>query len=66
MDKDLLKLDNEPCDDDFEKLFQDFLDDDTTSDDSDAEDEDTVDSATDDDGIDTARFGGERSYIPEI
>jgi len=65
MEKDLLKLDNEPNDDDFDKLFQDFLDD-ATSDDSDAEDEDTVDSTTDDDGIDTARFGGERNYIPEI
>lgn len=65
MEKDLLKLDNEPCDDDFDKLFQDFLDD-ATFDDSDAEDEDTVDSATDDDGIDPARFGGERNYIPEI
>ena len=66
MEKDLLKLDNEPCDDDFEKLFQNFLDDDTTSDDSDADDEDTVDDATDDDEDDTPRFGGERHYIPEI
>ena len=56
MDKDLLKLNDEQCDDDFDKLLQGFLDDDTTSDDADTEDEDTV----------SYRFGGERNYIPEI
>lgn len=66
MEKDLLKLDNEPCDDDFEKLLQGFLDDDTTSDDADTEDEDTVDGETDDDKGDPYHFGGEHNYIPEI
>ena len=66
MEKDLLKLDNEQCDDDFDKLLQGFLDDDTTSDDADTEDEDTVDDKTDDDVGDSYHFGGERNYIPEI
>ena len=48
MEKDLLKLDNEQCDDDFDKLLQGFLDDDTTSDDADTEDEDTADDKSDD------------------
>ena len=66
MEKDLLKLDDEQCDDDFEKLFQEFLDDDKTSDDADTEDEDTVDGETNEDGKDPYHFGGERNYIPEI
>ena len=66
MEKDFRKLDNEPCDDDFEKIFQDFLNDETTSDDADADDEDTVDDKPGDDGMDPIRFGGERNYIPEI
>lgn len=68
MEKDLLKLDNEQYDDDFEKLLQGFLNDnDTTSDDSDTDDEDTVDDDTnDDDEEHTSRFGGERHYMPDV
>ena len=66
MEKDLLKLDNEQCDDDFEKIFQDFLNDELSSDDADTEDEDTVDDEANDDEVDSPRFGGERNYIPEI
>ncbi len=66
MEKDLLKLDNEQCDDDFEKMFQSFLDDELSSDDSDADDEDTNDGETNDDEDHAPRFGGERHYMPEI
>ena len=66
MEKDLLKLDNEQSDDDFEKIFQDFLDKELSSDDSDAEDENTVDGEANDERVDPSRFGGERNYMPEI
>ena len=66
MEKDLVKLDDEQCDDDFEKIFQDFLDEESTSDDADTENEDTIDGEANEDGKDPYRFGGERNYIPEI
>ena len=66
MEKDLLKLDNEQCDDDFEKMFQGFLDDELSSDDSDTDDENTNDGETNDDEDHAPRFGGERHYMPEI
>ena len=61
-----MKLDNEPLDDDFEKLFQDYLKEELSSDDANTDDENTVDGEANDDDDDTSRFGGERHYIPEI
>ena len=46
-----MKLDNEQIDDDFEKMFQEYLDDEQTSDDPDTDDEDTTDSEANDDDI---------------
>ena len=66
MKKDLLKLDDEQFDDDFEKLFQDYLKEELSSDDSDTGDEDTNDGETNDDEDHTPRFGGERHYMQEI
>ena len=68
MEKDLLKLDDEQCDDDFEKIFQDYLKEELSSDDSDTGDEDTDEEAEADDEKEdnTIRFGGERHYIPEM
>ena len=66
MKKNLMKLDNEPLDDDFEKLFQDYLKEELSSDDANTDDENTVDGEANDDEDDTSRFGGERHYIPEI
>ncbi len=60
-----MKLDNEQIDDDFEKMFQEYLDDEQTSDDPDTDDEDTTDSEANDDDI-LSRLGGQRSYMPDI
>ena len=61
-----MKQDKDPLEEEFEKLLQGFLDDDTTSDDVNTNDENTVDGEANDDENDTFRFGGERHYIPEI
>ena len=64
-----MKLDNEPLDEEFEKLVQGFLADEKSSDDSDTDDEDTdEDGDADDEGGDNGvpNFAGERLYIPEI
>ena len=67
MEKNLLKLDNEPLDDDFEKLFMDYLKEELSSDDSNTDKEDTTDGdANDDEEDNSLRFGGERNYMPEI
>ena len=67
MEKDLVKLDNEQCDDDFEKLFQDFLKEELSSEKSDTDDEDTTDGDANDDEEDISlRFRGERHYMPEL
>ncbi|MBO6032501.1 MAG: AAA family ATPase [Prevotella sp.] len=68
MEKDLLKLDNEPCDDDFDKLFQDYLNEELSSKDSDTNDEDTTEGDANDDDEDdiSLRFRGERHYMPEL
>ena len=68
MKKDLLKLDDEQFDDDFEKLFQDYLKEELSSEDSDTDEEDTDEEAEADDEEEnnTIRFGGERHYIPEM
>ena len=66
MEKNLLKLDNEQFDDDFEKLFQSFLKEELSSDDSDADDEDTTVAEPSDDGTSVTRFVGERNYMREI
>ena len=66
MKKNVMKLDNEPLDEEFEKLVQGFLADGKSSDDANTDDENTVDGEANDDDDDTSRFGGERHYIPEI
>ena len=67
MEKNLFKLDNEPLDDDFEKLFMDYLKEELSSDDSNTDKEDTTDGdANDDEEDNSLRFGGERNYMPEI
>jgi hypothetical protein len=70
MKKDLVKLDNEQCEDDFEKFLQGFLDDDdTTSDDADTDDENTDEEDKESSSSQTVcprDFGGERHYIPEM
>ena len=53
MKKNVMKLDNEPLDEEFEKLVQGFLADEKSSDDSDTDDEDTdEDGDADDEGGD--------------
>ena len=49
MEKNLFKLDNEPLDDDFEKLFMDYLKEELSSDDSNTDKEDTTDGDANDD-----------------
>ena len=76
MEKDLFTLENEQCDDDFDKIFQEFinqeydadddLDENTTSDDSDADEDETTDVAANEDEEIPICFGGERNYMPEI
>ena len=68
MEKDLVKLDNEQNDDDFDKLFQDYLNEELSSKDSDTNDEDTTDGDANDDDEDdiSLRFRGERHYMPEL
>ena len=66
MEKNSMKQDKDPLEEEFEKLLQGFLDDDTTSDDVNTDDENTVDGEANDDENNTFRFGGERHYIPEI
>ena len=63
MKKNVMKLDNEPLDEEFEKLVQGFLADEKSSDDSDTDDEDTdEDGDADDEGGDNGvpNFAGER------
>jgi len=68
MEKDLVKLDNEQNDDDFDKLFQDYLNEELSSKDSDTNDEDTTEGDANDDDEDdiSLRFRGERHYMPEL
>ena len=76
MQKDLFPLDNEPNDDDFDKMLQEFIDtemdnDDDLEDDDDLDDADTDERETSDasanDGEEIPlRVGGERNYMPEI
>ena len=49
IEKDLVKLDNEQNDDDFDKLFQDYLNEELSSKDSDTNDEDTTEGDANDD-----------------
>ena len=74
MQKDLFTLDNEQNDDDFDKMLQEFineeLDDDDDleedPDDADTYEEETSDVFANDDEDNPIRVGGERNYMPEI
>ena len=74
MQKDLFTLDNEQNDDDFDKMLQEFineeLDDDEDleedPDDADTYEEETSDVFANDDEDNPIRVGGERNYMPEI
>ena len=59
MQKDLFTLDNEPNDDDFDKMLQEFIDEEFNSDDDNLEDDDDLDDADadEDDGDDQSSDG---------
>lgn len=69
-----MKQDKDPLEEEFDKLLQEFLKEDSTSDDADTNDENTNDDETqragsgmaNDDEDQTPRFGDERHYIPEM
>ena len=78
MQKDLFTLDNEPNEDEFDKMLQEFIDEEFDSDDDDnLEDDDDLDDADTDEEESpgfaandneelSIRVGGERNYMPEI
>ena len=68
MQKDLFTLDNEPNDDDFDKMLQEFIDNEMNDDEEALEEETPDDSDTDgdDDEEIPLSIGGERKYMPEI
>ena len=59
MQKDLFPLDNEPNDDDFDKMLQEFIDEEFNSDDDNLEDDDDLDDDTDEDDGDDQSSDGE-------
>ena len=60
MEKDLLTLENEQCDDDFEKMLQEFIDEEPDADD------DLDETPTSDNHDTSICFEGNRNYMPEI